>query len=121
MWQSGSVAENLNTNTSYLTVPDLVELFEATPGKVRRLIEDHHLGAVRIDGVLQIPAEFVKDNAPLPALRGTLLVLIDGGFSSEEAVTWLLTENEELGERPVDALQAGKKSSVRRATQGLAF
>lgn len=115
------MAENPDTNTSYLTVPDLVELFDSTPSKVRRLIEDHHLGAVRIEGVLQVPAKFVKDNAPLPALRGTLLVLIDGGFSTDEAVTWLLTDNDELGERPIDALQDGKKSSVRRATQGLAF
>lgn len=115
------MAENPNTKTEYLTVPDLVEMFDSTPGKVRRLIEDHHLGAVRIDGVLQIPADFVKDGAPLPSLRGTLLVLIDGGFSDDEAIAWVLAHNEELGERPIDALRAGKKSSVRRATQGLAF
>lgn len=65
--------------------------------------------------------EFVLDGAPLSSLRGTLLTLLDAGFSEEEAVAWLLAENEELGERPVEALRAGRKSGVRRATQGLAF
>lgn len=113
-WQSRIVAE-------YYTIPDLVELFDRTPGKIRRLIEDHHLAAVRIDGVLQVPADFVQNEEPVHGLRGTLLVLLDAGFSEDEAVEWLLGDNGELGERPVDALRDGRKSAVRRATQSLAF
>lgn len=115
------MAENIARNTTYYTIPELVELFDLTPGKVRRLIEDHHLAAVRVDGVLSIPTEFVQHNEPLVPLRGTLLVLLDAGFSDDEAVDWLLSENEELGERPVDSLIDGRKSAVRRATQALAF
>ncbi|MBK0419220.1 DNA-binding protein [Leucobacter sp. CSA1] len=92
-----------------------------TPSKVRRLIEDHQLAAVRIDGVLRVPAGFVQGDRPLPSLRGTLLVLLDAGLDEEGAVAWLLSENDELGERPIDALNAGRKSAVRRATQALAF
>lgn len=113
--------ENLPSETEYLTIPDLVERFELTPSKVRRLIEDHYLAAVRVDGVLSVPAEFVTGNEPLQSLRGTLLALLDAGFTQEEAVGWLLQPNEELGERPVAALRAGRKSAVRRATQSLAF
>ncbi len=102
-------------------MPDLVEIFDLAPGKIHRLIEDHHLAAVRIDGVLSVPAEFVQDGHPLPPLRGTILVLRDAGFSNEETVAWLLSPNEELGERPIDSLLAGRKSAVRRATQALAF
>lgn len=105
----------------YYTIPDLVELFDLSPGKIHRLIEDHHLAAVRIDGVLSVPKDFVKDGEPLHPLRGTLLVLLDAGFAEDEAVHWLLQDNDELGERPVDSLQAGRKSAVRRATQSLAF
>ncbi|UOQ58342.1 Rv2175c family DNA-binding protein [Leucobacter allii] len=112
---------HLDPDTEFLTIPELVERFELTPGKIHRLIEDRHLAAVRVDGVLRVPAEFVLDDHPLPPLRGTLLVLLDAGFSEEEAVAWLLAENEELGERPVAALRAGRKSAVRRATQSLAF
>lgn len=115
------MAQNIDPDTQFLTVPDLVELFGASPGKIHRLIEEHHLAEVRIDGVRKVPAEFVLDGAPLSSLRGTLLTLLDAGFSEEEAVAWLLAENEELGERPVEALRAGRKSGVRRATQGLAF
>ena len=104
-----------------LRVPDLVERLGITPGRLHRLIEDHHLASVRVDGVLSVPAEFLQDDEPLPSLRGTLLVLHDAGFSEEEAVLWMLSVNEELGERPIDSLQSGRKSAVRRATQSLAF
>jgi len=115
------VAENFTPETAYLTIPELVERFRLTPGKIHRLIEDHHLAALRVDGVLRVPAEFVHDDQPLAPLRGTLLVLLDAGFSNDEAVAWLLSDNDELGERPIDALRAGRKSAVRRATQALAF
>ncbi len=105
----------------YLTVPELVERWQITPSRLRRMIDDHYLAAVRIDGVLRIPAEFVAGDEPLSSLRGTLLALHDAGFSGDEAVAWLLNENDELGERPIAALNAGRKSAVRRATQALAF
>lgn len=115
------MAENFPPETEFVTVPELVERWGLTPSKLHRLIEDHALAGVKIDGVLRIPAEFVQDDGPLPSLRGTLLTLLDAGFSESEALGWLLTENDELGERPVAALVAGRKSAVRRATQALAF
>lgn len=102
-------------------MPDLVEILDLAPGKIHRLIEDSYLAALRIDGVLKVPAEFLQDGEPLPPLRGTLLALLDAGYSNEEAVAWVLGDNDELGERPIDSLMAGRKSAVRRATQSLAF
>lgn len=104
-----------------LSVPELVDRLGITPGRLHRLIEDHVLASVRIDGAVRVPEEFLQDDEPLPSLRGTLLVLNDAGFSEEEAVIWMLSTNEELGERPIDSLQSGRKSAVRRATQALAF
>lgn len=118
-WHSGRVVDASPFSGEFLTVPDLVELFDISPGKVHRLIEERHLAAVRIDGVLRVPAEFVRDAEPLPALRGTLIVLADAGFSEEEQVEWLLSENEELRARPIDVLLSGSKSAVRRAAQSL--
>ena len=118
-WHSGRVVDASPLSGEFLTVPDLVELFDISPGKVHRLIEDRHLAAIRIDGVLRVPAEFVRDAEPLPALRGTLIVLADAGFSEEEQVEWLLSENEELRARPIDVLLSGSKSAVRRAAQSL--
>ena len=51
--------------TEWLTVPDLVELLGLSVSRVRRLIEDRHLAAKRIDGVLKVPAVFLKDGQPL--------------------------------------------------------
>jgi hypothetical protein len=113
------VSESVQT-TEWLTVPDLVELLGLSVSRVRRLIEDRHLGAKRIDGVLKVPAVFLKDGQPLGELHGTLIVLADDGFSDDEAVDWLLAEEESLGTSPIEALRAGRKAEVRRVAQALA-
>lgn len=115
------MSHSIASESELLTIADLVERFDATPGRIYRMIEDHVLAAVRVDGALRVPAEFVQGDQPLPALRGTLLALLDAGFSDDEAVDWVFTVNEELGERPIDSLLRGHKAAVRRATQSLAF
>ena len=106
--------------SEWLTVPDLVEQLGLSVSRVRRLIEDRHLAAKRIDGVLKVPASFLRDGQPLGELRGTLIVLADDGFSDDEAVDWLLEEEESLGTSPIVALRAGRKAEVRRVAQALA-
>nr|WP_246311928.1 Rv2175c family DNA-binding protein [Leifsonia naganoensis] len=88
--------------------------------RVRRLIEDRHLAAKRIDGVIKVPALFLRDGEPLPELRGTLVVLSDAGFDDDEAVDWMIDEEESLGTSPIEALRSGRKAEVRRVAQALA-
>jgi len=83
--------------TEWLTVPDLVELLGQTPSRIRKLIDDHHLLAARVDGVLKVPAEFLRDGAPVPELHGTAIVLADAGFTDAEALEWLIGEDDSLG------------------------
>lgn len=106
--------------TEWLTIPDLVEQLGLGVSRVRRLIEDRHLAAKRVDSVLRVPAVFLRDGEPLSELRGTLIVLADNGFDDEEAVDWLLAEDESLGATPIEALRAGRKAEVRRVAQALA-
>jgi hypothetical protein len=106
---------------AWLTIPELVELLGLPQGKVRRLIDDRLLLASRVDGVLKVPADFIVDGEPLGDLRGTIVVLGDAGFSDEEAMHWLLTEEDSLGVAPVAALRAGRKAEVRRVAQALGF
>jgi hypothetical protein len=113
------VSDHLQTTTEWLTVPDLVDLLGLSVSRVRRLIEDKHLVAKHVDGVLKVPAVFLKDAQPLSELRGTLVVLADAGFGDEEAVDWLLAEEESLGTSPIEALRAGRKAEVRRVAQAL--
>ena len=111
-----------SADREWLTVPDLVEMLGVTPGKVHRLIEDRILLGVREDGVYRIPADFLRDGEPLHELRGTVMVLLDAGFSDEEALSWLIEPSEDLGgTAPIDALRSGRKAEVRRVAQSLAF
>ncbi len=111
--------EDQTSTRTWLTVPDLVELLGVNVGRVRRLIEDKYLLAVRVDGVLRVPADFISGSEPLSELRGTLFVLSDAGFDDEEAMNWLLESEESLGTAPIDALRAGRKAEVRRVAQAL--
>lgn len=106
---------------TWLTVPELVDLLGVPQGRVRRLIEDYVLLATRIDGVVKVPADFLRDGEPLHELRGTVVVLHDAGFTDDEAMRWLLDEDETLGAAPIDALRAGRKAEVRRVAQALGF
>lgn len=108
-------------DTAWLTVPDLVETLGLGVSRVRRLIEDRALLAVRRDGVLMVPEVFIRDGEPLHELRGTLVVLADNGFSDEEAMSWLLESDEVLDAAPIDALRQGRKAEVRRVAQAMAF
>ncbi|MGO7983482.1 Rv2175c family DNA-binding protein, partial [Rhizobium johnstonii] len=98
------------SDREWLTVPDLVELLGLGQSRVRRLIEDKHLLAVRRDGVLKVPSVFLEGTEPLHDLRGTLFVLADAGFNDDEAMTWLLDREDSLEAAPIDALRSGRKT-----------
>jgi hypothetical protein len=106
--------------TEWLSLPDLVELLDEPLGRVRKLLDENHLIGSRRDGTLRVPALFVVDGHPLGSLRGTVTVLHDAGFSDDEAIDWLLAEEDSIGVAPIEALRAGRKSEVRRVAQSLA-
>lgn len=109
-----------NPERKWLTIPDLVDILGIGVGQVRRLIEDKHLLAVRHDGVLRVPSDFVRGSEPLSEMRGTLILLSDVGFSDDEAMDWLLGHDDSLKAAPIDALRSGRKAEVRRVAQALA-
>lgn len=106
--------------TAWLTVPEVADIIGEPLGRVRRLIDESHLPAVRIDGVVRVPEGALRDGEPLASVRGTLIVLNDVGFGNDEAVQWLLTPEDTIGLSPLEALRAGRKSEVRRVAQTLA-
>jgi hypothetical protein len=116
--QSGGVSPS---TTEWLTVPDLVERLGIPQGRVRRLLEDRLLLGTRIDGVLKVPADFIDGDEPVHDLRGTIVVLADAGYSDDEAVRWLISEEDSLGTTPIAALRGGRKTEVRRIAQALGF
>lgn len=103
----------------WLTLPDAADRLGISPSRVRRLVEERILIDARVDGVRKIPAVFIIDGEPMHELRGTLTVLSDNGFHDDEAIDWLLSDEESLGTSPVAALLEGRKAEVRRVAQSL--
>lgn len=108
--------------SGWLTLPDVAERLGADVSRVRRMLEDRQLLAVRRGerNVLSVPVDLVEP-APMPELPGTLTVLSDAGYSPAEMVRWLFTPDPSLPGTPVAALRAGRKTEVRRRAQALAF
>ena len=106
--------------SEWLSVPDVAERLRVDVTKVRQLLRERKLLGVRRDGVLWVPAIFVGDGAILKGLPGTLSLLADSGFSDDEALRWLFTDDELPGS-PVRALAENRGTEVKRRAQALAF
>jgi excisionase family DNA binding protein len=102
-----------------LTIDEVAQALGVSASKVRRLIEEHILFAVRVDKEPKVPAHLIQNGEPLSSIRGTMLLLIDMGFTETEAIDWLYSENDNLGTTPMAALLQGHKAPVRRAAQAL--
>lgn len=105
--------------TEWLTLPDVAERLGETTGRVRRLLDEKVLLAVRRDGVRVVPADFIAGGRPLPSIRGTVILLQDSGYDDDEIIEWLYSEEAELGNPPIQSLLAGRKAEVRRVAAAL--
>nr|WP_228019623.1 Rv2175c family DNA-binding protein [Brachybacterium epidermidis] len=107
----------------WLSLPDVARILDIEVSKVRRLIDDGELVAVRRGDpvVRSVPADMLLDGQVAPHLAGTITVLRDGGFEDEELLRWLFTEDDTLPGRPIDHLRRGQRGEVRRRAQAMAF
>ncbi|GAB3464044.1 Rv2175c family DNA-binding protein [Actinophytocola sediminis] len=112
----------LDPQVEVLVLPDVAERLGLSVTKVRQALRDGQLVAVRRDGVLAVPAVFLTDEGEIvKGLPGTINVLADAGFSTEEMIRWLFTADDTLPGRPVDALRATGGREVKRRAQALAL
>jgi len=109
--------------TGWLTVPELAEALGSDVVKVRQLLRDRQLVAVRRGerNVVSVPAEFLVDGAVLKGLPGLLTLLADAGYDENQMLRWLFTEDASLPGTPVTALSTHAAREVRRRAQSLAF
>lgn len=107
----------------WLTVPDAAERLGVEVTRVRQLIRDRQVVAVRRGepAVLQIPEAFIQDGKVLKGLPGTLTLLADAGYDETEALRWLFTEDPTLPGSPVTALAENRGTEVKRRAQALGF
>ena len=107
--------------SEWLTLPEVAEQLGIDVARVRGLLRDRQLLAVRRAGVLQVPAALIAEGAVVKGLPGTLTLLADGGYDDVAAVRWLFAEDESLPGSPIAALRENRGTEVRRRAQALAF
>lgn len=122
-WHSGPVNDLDTLITEWLTLPDVAEHLDVEVSRVRRLIEEGQLVAVRRGDpvVRMVPALLLKDGEITPHLPGTITVLRDGGFEDADLLAWLFEEDDSLPGRPIDHLRRGQRGEVRRRALALAL
>lgn len=106
----------------WLTLPAVAERLGTDAARVRQLVRDRQLLAVRRSGdrVLVVPAAFVTEHGLLKGLPGTLTVLADSGFDDVAALRWLFTADPSLPGSPAQALAENRGTEVKRRAQALA-
>jgi hypothetical protein len=109
--------------TAWLTLPEAAEQLGTEVTRVRQLVREHQVLAVRRgeNNALMLPAAFVQDGRVLKGLPGVLTLLSDARYSEEEALRWLFTPDDSLPGSPVEALVANRGTEVKRRAQALGF
>ncbi|MEU1307010.1 Rv2175c family DNA-binding protein [Streptomyces shenzhenensis] len=107
---------------AWLTLPDIAEQFGVEVTRVRQLVKEGQLIAVRRgeNRALHVPAAFIDGDKVVKGLSGTLTLLRDDGFTDEEMLEWLFTPDPTLPGTPAQALGENRGTEVKRRAQALA-
>ncbi|MFF3905247.1 Rv2175c family DNA-binding protein [Streptomyces sp. NPDC001848] len=107
---------------AWLTVPDIAEALGVEVTRVRQLVKEGQLIAVRRgeNKALHVPAAFIDGDKVVKGLSGTLTLLRDDGFTVEEMIEWLFTPDPTLPGTPAQALRENRGTEVKRRAQALA-
>jgi hypothetical protein len=125
-WDIGLVAQ-INPETDalvgeWLSFPDVADRLGIPIGRVKQLLRDRKLLAVkRPDGTQAVPAAFLDGNLVVKGLSGTLTLLFDCGFDELDVLRWMFTPDDTLPGTPIDALVKHRSTEVNRRAQALAF
>ncbi|GAA4995993.1 Rv2175c family DNA-binding protein [Kitasatospora paranensis] len=108
---------------AWLYLPDISERWGVQVTEIRNMVKANTLLAVRRgpNKSLQVPAAFIEDDGPVKHLIGLLTVLRDSGFSDEEILVWMFTEDPSLPGSPIQALQENRATEVKRRAQAMAL
>ena len=115
-----------SADMSLLSTDEVCRLLGIEERRLKQLIRDRVLIEARsASGERGVPRDIIVKGEngwePLPVLQGTLTLLADDGFTPEESLAWLYAVQDELGERPIDALTSGRHHRVNRIASALAF
>jgi excisionase family DNA binding protein len=107
---------------AWLTLPEAAERLGVGVNRVRQLVAERQLLAVRRGEPREpmVPADFVQDGKVLKGLPGVLTLLADARFADDEALRWLYTDDDLPGS-PVRALAENRGTEVKRRAQAQGF
>lgn len=112
----------LDADVTVLPLPEVANALNISANKVRQMLRDGHLIAVRRKGELYVPGAFLVKDGVVKGLAGTITVLADSGFSRTEMLRWLFATDQSLpGSTPVNALRTSHGTEVKRRAQAMAF
>ena len=112
----------LDTAVAVLPLTEVASVLGISVNKVRQLLRDGQLIALKRAGELWVPAAFFVKDGVVKGLAGTITVLADSGFSRTEMLRWLFTTDETLpGSTPANALRTSHGTEVKRRAQAMAF
>jgi hypothetical protein len=112
----------LDSAVTVLPLNQVAAVLGISSNKVRQMLRDGHLIAVRRKGELCVPSDFFVKDGVVKGLAGTITVLADSGFSRTEMLRWLFAEDDTLpGVTPVNALRTSHGTEVKRRAQAMAF
>ncbi|BCJ29221.1 transcriptional regulator [Actinocatenispora sera] len=115
------VTDTPNEPASWLPLPDVAERLDMPVNRVRQLIREGRLLALRREGVLKTPVDLIDSPMVLKHLPGVLTLLHDAGYNDEEAFRWLYTPDDSLPGAPAEALRDNRATEVKRRAQALGF
>lgn len=108
----------------YAPLPRIAERLGIAITKVHQLVRDRAVVAVRQDGILTIPAEFIDPESTTGIVKGltaTITLLTDAGYSDQEIVDWLYRTDDSLPGAPIHALRENRGREVHRRAQTAGF
>jgi Rv2175c C-terminal domain of unknown function/DNA-binding protein Rv2175c, wHTH domain len=111
----------LSEDVATLPVSDVAVRLSVPVSRVHQHVRDGQLLAIRREGTLTVPADFLDGDAVVKGLSGTITVLRDGGYSDHEILRWLFADDDSLPGTPVASLRAGRHREVKRRAQAMAF
>lgn len=111
-------ADTDDSRPDLIPIPDVADLLGVPVTRVHQYLRDGQLVAVRGEGgVRRVPAQFIKDGAPVKHLTAVITLLRDARYADGEIVEWLFRPDGSLPGTPIAALRANRSGEVKRRAQ----
>ncbi len=111
----------MSTTPTFVPVPEIAAQLGMVVTRVHQLIRERQLIAVRVQGVLRVPAEFIDNGLVVKGLPATITLLRDAGYTDDEMLNWLYAEDDSLPGSPIQALRENRGREVHRRAQVAGF